>query len=63
MRIIKETFKELAKKGGHEGYIDKATFLKFFPLPGLLGERLFSVFNGSHNMKIDFREVLLYIYI
>ncbi len=51
--VLKETFKELAKKGGHDTYIDKQTFLKFFPLPGLLGGKYASIF--PHNSEIQFK--------
>ncbi|MES1916901.1 MAG: hypothetical protein MHM6MM_008675 [Cercozoa sp. M6MM] len=38
--------------------IDKATFLTLFDLPGLLGERLFAVFDRKRNQKLDFEEFI-----
>jgi Ca2+-binding EF-hand superfamily protein len=36
--------------------IDKSMFLRFFPLPGLFGERLFSLFDTKHHNCIDYEE-------
>jgi len=38
--------------------VDKTTFLKYFPLPGMMGERLFSVFDRDNSGAIDFQEFL-----
>ena len=38
--------------------MDKSTFIKFFNLPGLLGERLFFVFDKKKNGVIDFEEFI-----
>eukprot|EP01083_Nonionella_stella_P131156 398234_1 len=42
----------------HEDAIDKATFLRVFKLPGMLGERLFAAFNQSKTGAIDFTEFI-----
>ena len=38
--------------------MDKSTFIKFFNMPGMLGERLFAVFDIKKNGVIDFEEFL-----
>ena len=40
--------------------IDKKAFLQFFPLPGLLGERLFSQFDSKHVNHIEY--VVLFVF-
>jgi len=47
-------FKDLSDR--HHGIIDKETFLQFFPLTGLWGERLFEKFDLKHTEHIDFYE-------
>ena len=68
----KNTFKEISKNiyygkifndlSDHSqtkgNTIDKATFLKYFPLPGMMGERLFAVFDRDNSGNIDFTEFL-----
>ena len=34
--------------------IDKFTFSKYFPLPGLFGERLFAVFDEDNQEEISY---------
>ncbi len=48
LKVIKETFKDLSYLSGNEKYIDKATFLQYFHLPGLIGERLFAAFDKKN---------------
>ena len=38
--------------------VDRLSFLRFFHLPGLLGERLFEKFDIKNNGHIDFEEFL-----
>ena len=38
--------------------INKSMFLKFFPLPGLFGERLFNLFDTKRTNVIDYEEFL-----
>jgi Ca2+-binding EF-hand superfamily protein len=52
--VLKQTFADLSQRAGPVNCIDRATFLKVFPLPGLLGERLFDVFDTSKRGVIDF---------
>ena len=54
-RMIQATFRDLALRSPDK-VIDKGTFLKFFPLPGLLGERLFKVFDRKQTGVVDFEE-------
>jgi len=49
-------FKDLAAR--QHGVMDKDTFLKFFPLTGLWGERLFEKFDRKHTGYIDFPEFI-----
>ena len=38
--------------------IDKGTFMKFFALPGLWGERLFLKFDTTGSSTVDFEEFI-----
>ena len=56
---IRQIFDELTRQSSTSGErVDKASFLRYFPLPGMMGERLFSVFDGDGNGSIDFPEFL-----
>ncbi|TMW62159.1 hypothetical protein Poli38472_009652 [Pythium oligandrum] len=55
IHLLRETFKGLANvKNG--AAVDKETFLKCFPLPGLLGERLFEVIDKDGSGSIGYNE-------
>uniref|UniRef100_K3X2U7 EF-hand domain-containing protein n=1 Tax=Globisporangium ultimum (strain ATCC 200006 / CBS 805.95 / DAOM BR144) TaxID=431595 RepID=K3X2U7_GLOUD len=57
MHLLRETFKGLANSSN--GYaVDKETFLKCFPMPGLLGERLFEVIDKDRSDSIGYNEFL-----
>ena len=53
--LLKAAFKDLAQRSPGKT-IDKDTFLKFFPLPGLQGNRLFKVFDKKQTGVIDLEE-------
>lgn len=56
---IRQIFDELTRQSSTSGErVDKASFLRYFPLPGMMGERLFSVFDRDGNGSIDFQEFL-----
>mmetsp|Transcript_655 Transcript_655/g.682 ORF Transcript_655/g.682 Transcript_655/m.682 type:complete len:883 (-) Transcript_655:908-3556(-) len=55
--ILRKTWKDLADRAGGKG-IDKDTFLQYFPLAGLLGERLFAQFDTRKSGFIDFDEFI-----
>jgi calcium/calmodulin-dependent protein kinase I len=56
---IRQIFDELKRQSSTSGErVDKATFLRYFPLPGMMGERLFTVFDRDGNGSIDFPEFL-----
>lgn len=53
-------FKDLAEQSDRRGKtIDKETFLKYFPLPGVLGERLYDLFDADGSGAIDFHEFFM----
>ncbi|EUD65412.1 CAMK protein kinase [Plasmodium inui San Antonio 1] len=58
LEVLKKIFKELGSRSA-SGQIDKETFLQFFPLPGLWGERLFLKFNFKNTGYIDFEEFII----
>jgi serine/threonine protein kinase/Ca2+-binding EF-hand superfamily protein len=58
LHILKQTWQDLADRCEGRG-IDKDTFLQYFPLNGLLGERLFLSFDTKHNGHIDFDEFVM----
>eukprot|EP01137_Pigoraptor_chileana_P023150 Opistho-2@88994 len=52
---LHKTYKDLARRSGKKT-VDKEAFLQYFPLPGMLGERLFAVFDRKKNQSINFEE-------
>ena len=46
LHILKQTWSDMADRCDGKG-IDKETFLQYFPLNGLMGERLFASFDTS----------------
>ena len=58
--LVRKLFKDLSARSFPKGNntIDKATFLQYFPLPGMMGEQLFSVFDRDNSDTIDFTEFL-----
>lgn len=56
---IRQIFDELTRQSSISGdRVDKSAFLRYFPLPGMMGERLFAVFDKDGNESIDFPEFL-----
>ena len=55
LHVLKKTWEDLADRNDGKG-IDKEIFLQYFPLTGLLGERLFAQFDMKGNGLIDFDE-------
>jgi len=56
---IRHIFDELARQSStSDDKIDKESFLRYFPLPGMMGERLFSVFDKDGDGTLDFQEFL-----
>jgi len=55
--MMRHVFNELAIQST-SGYasLDRTTFLRYFPLPGIMGERLFSVFDYNSSGDISFQE-------
>ncbi|GFE54399.1 calcium dependent kinase CDPK7 [Babesia ovis] len=57
LEILTKLYKELANRAESRG-IDKETFLQFFNLPGLWGERLFKYFDKNESGYVDFCEFI-----
>eukprot|EP01031_Cornospumella_fuschlensis_P025507 gene25507-30794_t len=55
--ILQKTWQDLADRSQGRG-IDKDTFLQYFPLNGLLGERLFAQFDKKNHGFISFEEFI-----
>eukprot|EP00483_Globobulimina_turgida_P009333 UN09352 len=55
--LLDRMFKDLATRSPNDT-ISKQTFLEYFSLPGILGDRLFAVFDTDHNQVISFNEFL-----
>ena len=53
---MRQIFDELAKQSSSARTLDKTTFLRYFPLPGMMGERLFTVFDTDSSGAINFQE-------
>lgn len=58
IRILRKLYRDLTCETMEDGntQMDKPLFLKYFPLPGLLGERFFAVLNRAGTGVIDFHE-------
>jgi len=57
--LVRSIFKNLTEVDGVKGKtIDKETFLEYFPLPGIMGERLYAVFDRDSSGGVDFQEFL-----
>lgn len=57
--LVRSIFKNLTEASVSEKKtIDKATFLEYFPLPGIMGERLYAVFDRDSSGGVDFQEFL-----
>lgn len=60
VNVLREMFWDLARRSDKRGRtLDRETFLKYFPLPGVLGERLFDLFDTDKSQTIDFHEFFL----
>jgi Ca2+-binding EF-hand superfamily protein len=57
IHVLKKTWQDLADRTGGKG-IDKETFLQYFPLNGLLGDRLFAQFDAKKTGLVDFEEFI-----
>lgn len=55
IQVLEKTWQDLADRSNGKG-IDKETFLQYFPLNGLLGDRLFAEFDVKGTGQIDFDE-------
>eukprot|EP00428_Durinskia_dybowskii_P061805 CAMPEP_0170369566 /NCGR_PEP_ID=MMETSP0117_2-20130122/8050_1 /TAXON_ID=400756 /ORGANISM="Durinskia baltica, Strain CSIRO CS-38" /LENGTH=1024 /DNA_ID=CAMNT_0010624291 /DNA_START=209 /DNA_END=3283 /DNA_ORIENTATION=+ len=58
IHVLRKTWQDLADRSSGKG-VDKDTFLQYFPLNGLLGERLFAQFDTKKTGSIDFDEFIL----
>jgi Ca2+-binding EF-hand superfamily protein len=56
--LLQMTWQDLADRSNGRG-VDKDTFLQYFPLNGLLGERLFVQFDTKKTGYIDFDEFII----
>ncbi|XP_053992890.1 uncharacterized protein LOC128883985 isoform X2 [Hylaeus volcanicus] len=55
--VFKRMFRDLAQESDTtKQTIDKDFFLEYFPLPGVIGERLFDLFDVDKSKTIDFDE-------
>lgn len=58
LHTLKKTWQDLADRSNGKG-VDKETFLQYFPLNGLLGERLFARFDVNALGYIDLDEFII----
>ena len=54
--VLQRTWVDLAERSDPQKGVNKETFLQYMPLNGLLGDRLFDVFDTSGDGYIDFDE-------
>ena len=58
-QYLKQVWKDLSgRKSGEKEGIDKITFQKYYELPGLISERLFSVFDTSGNGYLSLKDFI-----
>ncbi|ETV92164.1 CAMK/CAMK1 protein kinase, variant 1 [Aphanomyces invadans] len=57
IHLLREVFKGITQTTA-DNSVDKENFLKIFPMPGLLGERLFAVFDKNASNSITFNEFI-----
>ena len=55
--MLSKLYKDLASRSRGLS-VDKGTFMRFFALPGLWGERLFLKFDTTGSSSIDFEEFI-----
>ncbi|CAK4075239.1 unnamed protein product [Aphanomyces euteiches] len=55
IHLLREVFRGITQATGDKA-VDKENFLKIFPMPGLLGERLFTLFDKNASNSISFNE-------
>ncbi|XP_028415555.1 uncharacterized protein LOC114538589 isoform X2 [Dendronephthya gigantea] len=58
VNTLKQLYHRLAALSPEDEYINKQTFLNYFPLEGILAERLFATFDKDKNNVIDLEEFL-----
>lgn len=58
LTVLNAIFKDLAGRTKYTQTMDKSSFLKFFNFPGLMGERLFAVFDKNKDGEIDWQEFI-----
>jgi Ca2+-binding EF-hand superfamily protein len=57
--VLKRTFEDLAARNPNSDTgVDKRTFLRVFQLPGMLGERLYAVFDRKKKECVEFEDFL-----
>eukprot|EP01084_Bolivina_argentea_P199544 341433_1 len=56
--VLQRMFRDLAKRSPNDT-VSKQTFLEYFSLPGILGDRLFAVFDTENNGVISWSEFLV----
>lgn len=57
--VLKQTFEDLqSRNASGDNGVDKRTFLRVFNLPGMLGERLFAVFDRKSRDYLDFEDFI-----
>ncbi len=57
--MLRQAFQDLAARNpANEQAIDKRTFLRVFALPGMLGERLFAVFDRKKKDMVEFGDLI-----
>ncbi|GIX65341.1 calcium dependent protein kinase CDPK7 [Babesia caballi] len=57
LEVLQQIYKELSLRSQSNG-IDKETFLQYFDLPGLWGERLFRHFDANESSNVELEEFL-----
>ncbi|CAG9325492.1 unnamed protein product [Blepharisma stoltei] len=57
--LLRELYIDLSRRTDSHQNIDKETFIQFFPLPGMLSERLFKLFDTTGSGVISFEDFMI----
>lgn len=56
LKLLDTMFRQMAERSPDPEQMSKETFLSVYKFPGIMGERLFKVFDGDNSGYVDFEE-------
>lgn len=58
LKVLQKLFKDLERRSSVSRNLDRRTFLRMFHLPGMLGERLFAIFDRKNVGSITYEDLV-----